>query len=167
MTPTETSSTAAARPSSFAEDNVTFQKSQIGDVLSPLVKAPVSKVQLLKYAGASGDYNLIHTDVDTARSVGLGDVIAHGMLSMGFLGQYLADLAGADRLRRLTVRFGSPVRVGDVLTCRGVVKGVSDVQDGRTILLLDVWAENQKGDKVTTGEAEVYVVVEEAERGTI
>ena len=67
----------------------------VGDTLPPLVKDPVTKVQLLKYAGASGDYNLIHTDVETARSVGLGDVIAHGMLSMGFLGQYAASLATA------------------------------------------------------------------------
>jgi acyl dehydratase len=129
----------------------------IGDQLDPLVKDPVSKVQLLKYAGASGDYNLIHTDVETARSVGLGDVIAHGMLSMGFLGQYLAGLAGPEGVRRLTVRFGAPVRLGDVLTCRGVVKATSEIADARATALLDVWAENQKGEKVTTGEAEVYL----------
>jgi len=142
------------------------QSVAIGDSLQPLVKEPVSKVQLLKYAGASGDYNLIHTDVETARSVGLGDVIAHGMLSMGFLGQHVAALAGAEGVRRLAVRFGAPVRLGDVLTCRGVVKGISDVENGRRTVLLDVWAENQKGEKVTTGEAEVLVGEGEAERGT-
>ncbi len=146
---------------------MTVDEINLGDELPPLVKDPVSKVQLLKYAGASGDYNLIHTDVETARSVGLGDVIAHGMLSMGFLGQYLSGLAGAEGVRRLTVRFGAPVRLGDVLTCRGTVKGISDVQNGRATVLLDLWAENQKGEKVTTGEAEVFAMAKEAERGTI
>src|SRR5437868_2566851 len=111
----------------------------VGDALEPLVKEPVTKVQLLKYVGASGDYNLIHTDVETARSVGLGDVIAHGMLSMGFLGQYVAGLGGPEGVRRLTVRFGAPVRLGDILTCRGVVKDVSEPRRGRAAVILDVW----------------------------
>jgi acyl dehydratase len=129
----------------------------VGDAFDPLVKEPVTKVQLLKYAGASGDYNLIHTDVETARSVGLPDVIAHGMLSMGFLGQYVAGLAGPDGVRRLEVRFGAPVRLGDVLTCRGVVKEVSDSTNGRSLVVLDLWAENQRGEKVTTGQAEIHL----------
>ena len=132
----------------------------VGEQLDSLVKDPITKVQLLKYAGASGDYNLIHTDVETARSVGLGDVIAHGMLSMGFLGQYVALVAGPAGVRRLTVRFGAPVRLGDVLTCRGVVKQSSETGDGRATVVLQVWAENQKGEKVTIGEAEVYLAEE-------
>jgi acyl dehydratase len=132
----------------------------VGQPLDPLVKDPVTKVQLLKYAGASGDYNLIHTDVETARSVGLGDVIAHGMLSMGFLGQYLARVAGPEGVYRLTVRFGAPVRLNDVLTCRGVVKALGQTSDDRATAVLDVWAENQRGEKVTTGEAEVLLAGE-------
>jgi acyl dehydratase len=121
-----------------------------GDELTPLRKEPVTKVQLVKYAGASGDYNLIHTDDETARAVGLDGVIAHGMLSMGFLGEYAAGLAGPQKVRRLKVRFAAMVRPGDELTCRGVVR---DVADGRAVL--DLWAENPAGEKVTTGEAEV------------
>lgn len=123
---------------------------RLGEELPPLRKEPVTKVQLVKYAGASGDYNLIHTDDETARRVGLDGVIAHGMLSMGFLGQYVASLAGPARVRRLRARFQAMVRPGDELTCRGVVR---EVADGRA--LLDVWAENQRGERVTTGEAEV------------
>lgn len=130
---------------------------QVGEALPPLVKEPVSKVQLLKYAGASGDYNLIHTDVETARAVGLGDVIAHGMLSMGFLGQYLATLAGPEGVRRLKVRFQSMVRLQDVVTCKGVVKEISPTSNGRRVAALEIWAENQKGEKVTAGEGEVYI----------
>jgi len=146
---------------------MTLDDMRVGQSLAPLVKEPVTKVQLLKYAGASGDYNLIHTDVETARSVGLGDVIAHGMLSMGFLGQYVAGIASDEGVRSLTVRFGAPVRLGDVLICVGVVKGLSDVQDGRVTVLLEVWAENQKGEKVTTGEAEVFVEAGETQHGSI
>src|ERR1700694_4733974 len=63
-----------------------------GSVLPDLRKPPITKQQLVKYAGASGDYNLIHTDDETARTVGLEGVIAHGMLSMAFLGEYLCWL---------------------------------------------------------------------------
>ena len=59
-----------------------------GDALPELVKEPVSRTQLVKYAGASGDYNPIHYDDEAARAGGLEGVIAHGMLSMGFLGQF-------------------------------------------------------------------------------
>jgi len=123
-----------------------------GEELQPLRKPAVSKVQLVKYAGASGDYNLIHTDDETARQVGLDGVIAHGMLSMGFLGQYAASLAGPQYVRRVKVRFAAMVRPGDELTCRGVVREVSD---GRAVI--DIWAENEAGEKVTTGEAEVEI----------
>jgi len=121
-----------------------------GDELNPLVKDPVTRVQLVMYAGASGDFNTIHWDPEAAEKMGLGGVIAHGMLSMGFLGQYVAGIAGPEKVRRLKVRFGAMVRPGDVLTCRGTVRSVDE---GRATL--DVWAENQEGEKVTTGEAEV------------
>lgn len=126
-----------------------------GDAVPPLVKDPVTKVQLLKYAGASGDHNLIHTDVETARTVGLPGIIAHGMLSMGFLGQFLVGLAGPEGVRRLRVRFNAIVRPGDVLTCRGTVASVREDGRGKRIAALEVWVENQQGERVTTGEAEV------------
>jgi len=80
-------------------------------------------------------------------------VIAHGMLSMGFLGQLVTGFAGPEGVRRLQVRFGAMVRLGDVLTCRGVVKSV----EPGGLVTLDIWAENARGEKVTTGEAEVRV----------
>ena len=123
-----------------------------GQELQPLRKDPVTKVQLVKYAGASGDYNLIHTDDETARRMGLEGVIAHGMLSMGFLGEYAASWAGPQKVRRLKVRFAAMVRPGDELTCRGIVR---EVAGGRAVI--EMWAENQEGEKVTTGEAEVEI----------
>lgn len=124
--------------------------------LPELRKDPVTKVQLVKYAGASGDFNLIHTDDETARSVGLEGVIAHGMLSMGFLGQYVSWLFGPEAVRRLSVRFNGMVRPGDKLTCRGLVKEVG-AENGRRRITLQVWAENQRSEHVTAGEAEVEI----------
>jgi acyl dehydratase len=123
-----------------------------GDQLQSLEKEPVTRLQLVKYAGASGDFNPIHWDPDRAREMGLDGVIAHGMLSMGFLGQYAAGVAGPQNVRRLRVRFAAMVRPGDVLTCKGVVRSV---ENGRAVL--DIWAENEAGEKVTTGEAEVEI----------
>ncbi|EQD57726.1 MaoC domain protein dehydratase [mine drainage metagenome] len=128
-----------------------------GDAVPELVKDPVTKVQLLKYAGASGDYNLIHTDVETARAVGLPDVIAHGMLSMGFLGQFLTELAGPSGVRQLKVRFAAMVHLGDVITCRGVVRSVRPQEGNRAAVALEVSAENQRGERVTVGDAEVWL----------
>lgn len=127
-----------------------------GDVIPALVKEPVSKLQLVRYAGASGDFNLIHTDAETARSVGLEGVIAHGMLSMGFLGQLLTDFAGPQGVRRLRVRFSRMVRLGDVITCCGLVREVRP-EGGKALVTLEVWAENQSGERVTAGDAEVLL----------
>ena len=127
-----------------------------GSALPDLRKPPITKLQLVKYAGASGDYNLIHTDDETARSVGLEGVIAHGMLSMAFLGEYLCWLAGPESVRRLSVRFNEMVRPGDILTCRGRVKERTR-RDAVVQLQLEVWAENQRAERVTIGEAEVDI----------
>ena len=127
-----------------------------GSVLPDLRKPPITKLQLVKYAGASGDYNLIHTDDETARRVGLDGVIAHGMLSMAFLGEYLCWLAGPESVRRLSVRFVAMVVPGDTLTCRGRVKERTTGSAGSR-LQLEVWAENQRAERVTVGEAEVEI----------
>ena len=127
-----------------------------GSALPELRKDAITKLQLVKYAGASGDYNLIHTDDETARRVSLDGVIAHGMLSMAFLGQYLCWLTGPESIRRLTVRFVEMVRPGDVLTCRGRVKAKELDVDGQRVTL-ELWTENQRAQPVTTGEAEVVI----------
>ena len=127
-----------------------------GSLLPDLRKPPITKMQLVKYAGASGDYNLIHTDDETARTVGLDGVIAHGMLSMAFLGEYLCWLAGPESVRRVSVRFVEMVRPGDILTCRGRVKQRTTA-DGGTRLELEVWTENQRAERVTVGDAEVQI----------
>ena len=112
----------------------------------------MTRLQLVKYAGASGDFNPIHWDPERGEEMGLGGVIAHGMLSMGFLGPVRRGRSRGRRTSAAQVRFGAMVRPGDVLTCRGTVRAA----DGGAATL-DVWAENQAGEKVTTGEAEVEI----------
>src|SRR5215467_12997521 len=96
----------------------------IDQPLSPFVKPPITQEQLRRYAEASGDYNPIHLDEQAAKLLGLDSVIAHGMLSMAFLGQFvkqqIADIPGA-RIEHLKVRFHNMVRLGDTLTCHGKV----------------------------------------------
>ena len=133
---------------------VYFEDVKVGDELPPLVKGPIQQIQLTRYAGASGDFNPIHQDDEFAKAAGMGGVFAHGMLSMGFVGQALTDWAGAGAVRKFGVRFAAIVRLKDVVTCRGRVLGKSS-KDDVNLVDLEVWAENQKGEKVVTGKATV------------
>jgi acyl dehydratase len=115
----------------------------------------VTQEQINAYADVSGDHNPIHLDPATARSVGLEGTIAHGMLSMAFLGQSLTDWlssqAGRDGwVKRLRVRFQAMVRPGDTLTCGGAL-GAAEAGQQR----VELWINNQRGERVTTGDADV------------
>src|SRR5690242_13579226 len=130
----------------------------VGDELPPMIKGPIQQIQLTRYAGASGDFNPIHQDDAFAKAAGMGGVFAHGMLSMGFVAQSVTDWVGAGRVRKISVRFAALVRLGDVITCHGRVTGrraPQGAQDGQVDL--ELWAENQKGEKVVTGRATVML----------
>jgi acyl dehydratase len=133
---------------------VYFEDVKVGDEVPPLVKGPIQQIQLTRYAGASGDFNPIHQDDEFAKAAGMGGVFAHGMLSMGFVAQAVTDWAGAGRVHKIGVRFAALVRLKDTVTCRGRVVATSQ-KDGVNLVELDIWAENQKGEKVVTGKATV------------
>ena len=126
----------------------------VGQALADVVKGPIQQIQLTRYAGASGDFNPIHQDEEFARAAGMGGVFAHGMLSMGFVAQAVTDWAGAGRVRKIGVRFAALVRLKDVVTCRGRVLGTSR-RDDEYLVELEIWAENQRGEKVVAGKATV------------
>ncbi len=130
-------------------------KFQAGDRLPEIVKAPVTRVQLVMYAGASGDFNPIHFDEEEARGRGLEGVIAHGMLSMAFLGQLAESAFGAGRVRRLEVIFRGMVRPGDVITLRGSVVDTRQVR-GRPLAVCALEAVNPAGETVSKGWAEAW-----------
>ena len=129
----------------------------IGQEFTALVKPPVTQEQLCRYAEASGDYNPIHLSEEAAHNVGLDSVIAHVMLSMAFLGQFIQQqIANIPQalLAHLKVRYVAMVRLRDTLTCHGVVKHNTSV-DGQTSISIECWAQNQKGEKVTIGDAAI------------
>jgi acyl dehydratase len=131
----------------------------IGQELPSMVKLPITQDQLNRYAVASGDFNPIHLNEEAAHRVGLDSVIAQGMLSMAFLGQYTSQLIASDPqalIANIKVRYIGMVRLGDTLTCCGVVKN-SVTGDGQTTVTIEHWAQNQRGEKVTIGEADVVV----------
>jgi acyl dehydratase len=93
----------------------------VGDVLPEIQFGPISRADLALYAGASGDHNPMHIDLDFAKHAGLSDVFAHGMLSFGVLTRVATQWAGGDRLRSFGARFVSITQVQDLVICRGTV----------------------------------------------
>jgi acyl dehydratase len=129
-----------------------FEAIRVGDELPALAKAPVDRVQLARYAGASGDFNPVHVDETYAKAIGMPSVYAPGMLVMGFLGQLLSDWGRGAQLRRYSVKFIKIVWPADTVVCRGrVTDRYGD--GGRYFAEIDLWAENQKGELVMKGQS--------------
>ena len=99
----------------------TFESLKLGDDIPALKVPPVSRHTLALYCGASGDHNPIHVDLDYAKSAGLDDVIAHGMLSAGYLARMLTDWVPQSTIRSINNRFTAMTHIGDSVTCTGKV----------------------------------------------
>ena len=118
---------------------------KVGDVLPELLIEPISRASLALYAGASGDHNPIHIDTDYTTQIGFPDVIAHGMLIMGYLGRILTNNINQSKILEFDVRFVSITNVGDQLTCSGAVKTIRKIDDKKEIEL-DLIVKNQLND---------------------
>lgn len=130
-----------------------FKELTQGQQLEKMEKSPVTKVQLVKYAGASGDFNPLHTDDEFARKIGMNGVIAHGMLIMGFLGEYVMKLAGSTaELQNFKMRFGAMTFPGDRITCSGIIEKVYE-ESGNGYASLQLIAEKAPGEVVGAGQA--------------
>jgi acyl dehydratase len=117
----------------------------------------LKRTQLVQYAGASGDYNPLHTDeIYTTKVAGYPAVFAHGMLTMGMTGKMLTNYVGDARLTKFGVRFTSQVWPGDTLDAVATVKAVIE-RDGVKLVELDVSTVNQDGVQVLSGYAEARV----------
>ncbi len=126
---------------------------KVGDTREEVVIENLSRTQLVMYAGASGDYNPVHTDeVFATKIAGYPTVFAHGMLSMGATGRMLTNWVGDGRLTKYGVRFVSQVWPGDTLTARATVEAVRD-EAGQKIADLKVVTTNQDGKEVVAGYA--------------
>ena len=126
----------------------------VGTELPPLRIAPVTRMTLALFAGASGDHNLMHVDIDAAKSVGLQDVFAHGMLSMAYLGRLLTNWIPPERIRSYRVRFAAITPVHAEPTCTGRVTHI-DVIDGERRATLELTVTLADGTTTLTGDAVV------------
>jgi len=127
-----------------------YEDVQVGDAIPMLVKSPVSHLQLVRYAGASGDFNPLHTDPKIGELVGIGGIIAHGMLIVGFVGQLLSDYVEPTALRKFGVRFKDMTRLDDVITCTGTITEKYEA-DGEARIAGKVQATGQNGDVKVAG----------------
>lgn len=128
----------------------------VGDELPALVLPPVTRTTLALFAGASGDHNPIHIDLDVARGAGMDDVFAQGMLSMAYLGRMLTDWVPQTRLRSFSSRFSAITRLGDRLCCTGHITAI-EVLSGERIAKIALTVADQHGEVKLTGEASVCI----------
>ena len=125
----------------------------VGDTHTERVVEDLKRTQIVQYAGASGDYNPVHTDeLFTKEVAGYPTVFAHGMLTMGMTGRMLTNYVGDGRLTEYGVRFTNQVWPGDTLDATATVV---KVEEG--LVDLDVTTVNQKGDVVLKGSAQARV----------
>ena len=125
-----------------------------GTELPELVKNPTTQ-QLVKYAGASGDYYQIHYDKDFAKANNLDDVILHGALKNAFLGHLVTEWMGPEGdLKRLACQYRGMDVPGTPITAKGVVTRKYQEQ-GANLIDCEIWLENKDGEKTTPGSATV------------
>ena len=133
-----------------------YELAKVGEVLPELTIEPISRASLALYAGASGDHNPIHIDTDYTTQIGYPDVIVHGMLIMGYLGRILTDNINHSKILEYDVRFISVTNIGDQLTCSGIVKTISEIDDKKE-MELDLIVKNQFNDIKLNGYSLVQI----------
>ena len=127
---------------------------EVGSELPPLVKEPTSQ-QLVKWAGASGDFYQIHYDKDYALGNNLPGILVHGPLKSAWLGQLLSDWVGeGGKIKKYGCSHRGMDVPGDKLTCKGTVAN-KYVEGDEHLVECDIWLENSKGEKTTPGKAVV------------
>lgn len=126
---------------------------KVGDTTTQVVADNITRTQIVQYAGASGDYNPLHSDeIFTTKVAGYPSVFAHGMLSMGATAKLITDYVGDGTLTEYGVRFVRQVWPGDTLTATAEVTAIRE-EDGVDLVDLTVTTTNQDGVPVITGTA--------------
>ena len=129
-----------------------YKTVQVGDVLPTLKFPPVDRTTLALFAGASGDHNPIHIDIDVARRAGMPDVFAQGMLSMAWIGRLLTNWAPQSNLRRFDVRFQGITHLGNAIQCSGKIVEKLE-HGGERCVRIELRSANQFGQTKIVGEA--------------
>ncbi|MEB3020858.1 MaoC/PaaZ C-terminal domain-containing protein [[Mycobacterium] crassicus] len=127
---------------------------EVGNELEPLELETISRTTLALFAGASGDHNPIHIDLDVAQSAGLADVFAHGMLSMAYLGRLLTNWVAPESIRDYGVRFAAVTPVNATPTARARIVAL-DTVDGERRATLELSVTLADGTVTLAGDAVV------------
>ena len=127
---------------------------EVGDRLPEHIQGPITRATLALFAGASHDHVPLHIDSDYAKSAGMDDVFAHGMLSMAYLAQALTRWAPQDRLRRWNARFTAITPLHATVHCRGEVVEILH-EGGERLARLKIGAWADKDLQTLDGEAVV------------
>src|SRR5512136_1265579 len=131
-----------------------YEDIEAGTDLPALVKYPTT-MQLVKFAGASGDYYQIHYDKDIAQANGLPGVIVHGWLTLSFLGQMVTDWIGeSGNVEKISGSYRGMNLVHEEIFCYGKVNKKYS-ENGKNLARVEIWAENPRGEKTVTGTAVV------------
>ncbi|MDM4771456.1 MaoC family dehydratase [Solimonas sp. SE-A11] len=130
----------------------TFDQVKVGDDLPTLKLPRITRTTLALFAGASGDHNPIHIDLDFAKTAGMPDVFAHGMLSMAYLGRFLTNWAPQTQLRHYAVRFSAITPIGAKLTCGGKVVEKLE-RNGEQVVKLEIGVVDDRGELKLSGDA--------------
>ncbi len=126
---------------------------KVGDTYTERLVEDLKRTQVVMYAGASGDYNPVHTDeLFTTKVAGYPGVFAHGMLTMGMTGRVLTNYVGDGRLTEFGVRFTNQVFPGDTLDSTATVTAI-----GEGLVDIDVSTVNQDGVEVAKGSAQARI----------
>ncbi|MDQ1239691.1 MAG: hypothetical protein QG577_1877 [Thermodesulfobacteriota bacterium] len=133
-----------------------FHDLRIGEEVVNLTKSTISKGQLVRYAGASGDFNPLHTDDETARKAGFDGVVAHGMLIMGFLTQAATTWMPKRFLKKINVRFKAVTRAGDTITVTMKVTE-KQIQENIGRIVCSIEAVDQNKQAKANGTVEMHV----------
>lgn len=130
---------------------LSFDDVQVGDE-APSRSHTLTRTDLVVYAGASGDFNPMHTDEVAARAAGLPSVFGHGMFTAGLLASAITDYVGVGNLRSYKVRFTKQTWPDEVLTTRVVVTSKRE-EDGERLVDLECSVANADGEVKVSGSA--------------
>jgi acyl dehydratase len=133
-----------------------MSKIEPGAEIPALELPPITRTTLALYAGASGDHNPVHIDIDFAKKAGMPDVFAQGMLSMAYLGRMLTNWQPQAKIRKFANRFATMTHLQDVITCSGRVVELIET-NGETLARCEIQAVNSSGEQTLLGEALVAI----------
>ena len=136
--------------------SIDFSLIDEGELVVSLKKEPITQLQLIKYAGASGDFNPIHTIPEKAKESGLDNTIAHGMLVMGFIGEMITKNFNINDIKNFSVSFKSITKLNEILEAKAILKRKITNEDG-AFAELRVFIDNEDGEIKADGKIMVRI----------